>query len=58
MTLPKKIYVKEEKDGQEKYLVAGTKPKDLVLDNVSLLAGEYILKRKVKISTTIIVEEN
>jgi len=49
MKLPKKIYVKKEKDGDEEFLIAGEKASEIADQEDVTKAGEYILKREVNL---------
>ena len=56
--LPKKIYVKEVFEDDGVCLEAGKTPAEIIEDDVDVTyAGEYILKKEVKILRMIIVED-
>jgi hypothetical protein len=55
--LPKIIYVRKVKEYDEEFLSAGENPEDIVAEDVTITyAGEYVLKREIKILHQIIVE--
>jgi len=58
MKFPKKIYVKQEQDGNDHYLVAAKDPDQTVAyDEGEITVGIYVLEKTVKMKTQVVMTD-
>jgi len=58
MKFPKKIYVKQEQDGKDHYLMATKDPDQTVAyDEGEITVGIYVLERTVTMKTQVVMTE-